>query len=276
MVDYGAAFKLPFSNWRRFWVLFSLLLVVSVLSEAASLISRLGENALVGVALKVFLVQVILYLAMIFFSLIASGYQLRIARSASYGKNEFPSFESFFSLIMLGLKYFLAAVIYVIPFVIALAIGFALTVGGIASHSAGLAIAGAVILVPVFLVFLSFFAYVLPMLMVHFAHEGRFSAFFELRKMLKYAFTSAYFVPWLAAFGYSIALVIPYFIVLVPIGIVSITLPVAALFIAPVTALYSIILALTTSNIYGQAYYEVRASEKGKAAVGRLHVARKK
>ncbi len=276
MVNYGAAFKLPFSNWKRVGVLFVLTLVISLLSEASSVISELGKNELGSITMKLLLVELVLFLVMIFFSIIESGYGLRIVRSASQGRSELPSFEKFFSLLVQGLKYSLATLIYFIPFIIAMIIGVALVIGGAASHSAGLIVTGVVILVPILLVWLVFAAYVLPMLMAHFAHEGRFSAFFELRRTLKYAFTVSYFVPWLAAFGYSIALFIPYFIVLLPISLISIVVPVAALLIAPVSALYGTILTPTVMSLYGQAYYDVRAAERGKAAVGRLHVARKK
>ncbi len=257
MVNYGAAFKLPFSNWGRIGALFVLTLVISVLSEATSVIINLSKNALVGVALKLLLVELVLFLVMIFFSIIASGYGLRIVRSASQGRSELPSFEKFFSLFVQGLKYSLAALIYFIPFIIAMAIGFALVIGGIDSHSAGLAVAGVVLLIPILLAWLVLAAYVLPMLMAHFAHEDRFSAFFELRRALKYAFTAAYFVPWLAASGYSIALSIPYFIVVLPISLISTAVPVATLLIAPVSALYGTILTPTVMSLYGQAYYDV-------------------
>lgn len=276
MVNYGAAFRLPFSNWGRLGILFVLTLVISALSEAASVVSSQGKYALAGVALGLLLAVLVLFLVMIFFSLIAAGYGLRIAGSAARGRNEFSSFENFFSLVIPGLKYFLATLIYFIPFLIAMAIGFALVVGGVAAPSSGLAAAGMVLLIPVLLAWLVLAAYVLPMLMAHFAYEGRFSAFFELRKVLRYAFTSAYFVPWLAAFGYSIALFLPYFVILVPVTILSIVNPFASLLAAPVSALYSTILTPTASNLYGQAYYDVRVAERGKAAVGRLHVARKK
>lgn len=276
MVNYGAAFKLPFSNWGRFGALFVLMLVISTLSEATSAISSLRGNALAGFNLKLLLVVLVLFLAMIFFSLIAAGYTLRIAGSAAHGRNEFPSFENFFPLIVPGLKYFLATLIYFIPFLIAMAIGAALIIGGIAAPSSGIAVAGVVLLIPILLAWLVLTAYILPMLMAHFAHEGRFSAFFELRKMLKYAFTSAYFMPWLAAVGYSIALSIPYFIISMPIIFLSIASPLTALIAAPVSALYSIIMTITVSNLYGQAYYDVKSGEKAKGAVARLHVARKK
>lgn len=276
MVNYGAAFKLPFSNWGRFGALFVLILVISVLSELTSVVSSLSKNTLVGVALKLFVAELVLFLAMIFFSLIATGYSLRIVRCASLGKNELLSFEKFFSMALPGLRYFVAMLIYFIPFIIAMAIGLALLIGGVAAPSSGLAVAGMVLLIPILLAWLFLAAYILPMLMAHFAHEGRFSAFFELRKVLKYAFTSAYFMPWLAAVGYSIALFIPYFIILIPMAIISITNPFAALLIAPVSTLYSTILTPTVSNLYGQAYYDVKFGEKAKGAVARLHVARKK
>lgn len=276
MVNYGAAFRLPFSNWGRFGALFLLSLVISALSEAASVVSSRGKYALAGVALELLLAVLVLFIVMIFFSLIAAGYGLRIAGSAARGRNELSSFENFFSLVIPGLKYFLATLIYFIPFLTVIAIGAALVVGGVAAPSSGLAAAGVVLLIPVLLAWLVLAAYILPMLMAHFAYEGRFSAFFELRKVLRYAFTSAYFVPWLAAFGYSIALFLPYFIILVPVTILSIINPFASLLAAPVNALYSAILTPTIMNLYGQAYYGVKSGEKAKGAVARLHVARKK
>ncbi len=276
MVNYGAAFKLPFSNWGRFAALFLLAFVTSGMSVSTSVISSLSKNALVGVALKLLLVELALFVVTIFFSLITMGYTLRIVRSAAQGKNVLPSFDNFFSMIVPGLKYFLASLIYSIPFIIFIVIGAALVIWSIASHSSGAAVIGIVISVPIFLAWLIFAAYIQPMLMTHFAHENRFSAFFELRRCFKYAFTSAYFVPWLAAFGYSIAFFIPYFIIIMPLSLLTTATPLAALLTVPISALYSTILAPTVSNLYGQAYHDIRAGESGKAAVGRLHVVRKK
>ncbi|MBI2175842.1 DUF4013 domain-containing protein [Candidatus Woesearchaeota archaeon] len=264
MVNYGAAFRLPFTNWGRFGTLFVLSLVISALSEATSIVSSLSKNTLVGFALKLFFVELALFAMMIFVYLIAAGYSLRIAGSATQGRNEFSSFENFFSLIVPGLKYFLAMLIYFIPFIIAMAIGFALAIGDVVGASSGLAVAGVVLLIPILLAWLVLAVYILPMLMAHFAHEGRFSAFFELRKVLKYAFTSAYFMPWLAVVGYSIALFIPYFIIALPISIISIAMPRAALLAAPVSALYSTILTPTVMNLYGQAYRDATAGGKAK------------
>ncbi|MBI2143235.1 DUF4013 domain-containing protein [Candidatus Woesearchaeota archaeon] len=258
MVNYGAAFKLPFSNWGRIGIFFLLALFTSAVSEVFSMFGELGRRAPAALGVQHVLLIIFLAVVTLFFSLATTGYTLRIVGNASQGKNVLPSFEKFFSMAMLGLKYFLAMVIYAIPF---------LAVGGIAFVFlfAGGSVGGAMLLIPVILIWVLFAVYILPMLMAHFAHEGRFSAFFELRKVLKYAFTTAYFVPWLAAFGYGIALFILYFIIILPVSLISLVTPLAALLTAPVSALYTVILTPTVMSLYGQAYHDVTAGgKKGK------------
>ena len=264
MVNYGAAFKLPFSNWGRIGIFFLLALLTSAVSEVFSMFWELGRRVPAALGLQQLLPMFFLIVVMVFFSLITTGYTLRIVGNASHGKNVLPSFEKFFSMVMPGLKYSLAMIIYAIPFLVVGVVAFVLLFAGSTALSSGITIGGAMLLIPIVLVWLVFAAYVLPMLMAHYAHENRFAAFFELRKVLKYAFTSAYFVPWLAAFGYGIALSIPYFIIILPISVMSVVTPLAALLTAPVSALYTVILTPTLMSLYGQAYHDVTSGRKGK------------
>lgn len=264
MVNYGAAFKLPFSNWGRIGVFFLLALLASAVSEIFSMFVELGRRAPAALGLQHVLLMFILIIVTLFFSLITTGYTLRIVGNASHGKNVLPSFEKFFSMFMPGLKYSLAMIIYAIPFLVVGGVVFVLLLAGSTGNSSGTIVGGAMLLIPVVLAWLVFAVYLFPMLMAHFAHENRFAAFFELRKVLKYAFSSAYFVPWLAAFGYGIALFIPYFIIIIPVSVMSVVTPLAALLTAPVSALYTVILTPTVMSLYGQAYHDVTSGRKGK------------
>ncbi len=276
MVNYGAAFKLPFSNWGRIGIFFLLALLTLVISEVFSMFGELVRRAPAALGLQQLWPMFFLGVVMAFFSLVTTGYSLRIVGNASHGKNVLPSFEKFFSMFMPGLKYFLAMIIYAIPFLVVGSVAFVLLFAGGAGNSSGITIGGAMLLIPVVLVWLVFAAYILPMLMAHFAHEGRFAAFFELRKVLKYAFTSAYFVPWLAAFGYRIALFIPYFIIILPVSVISLVTPFVALLTAPVSALYTVILTPTVMSLYGQAYHDVTAGKGKSVAVAVPEKAKKR
>lgn len=264
MVDYGAAFKLPFSNWGRIGIFFLLALFTSAVSEVVSMLLELVRRAPSALGVNHVLLILVLAIVLLFFSLITTGYTLRIVANASHGRNVLPSFEKFFSMFMPGLKYSLAMIIYAIPFLVVGGVAVVLLLRGISLNSPGMIIGGAMLLIPIVLVSLVFAVYILPMLVAHFAHKDRFAAFFELRKALKYAFTTAYFLPWLAAFGYSIALFILYFIIVLPVTVISLVTPLAALLTAPVSALYTAILTPTLMSLYGQAYHDVTAGGKAK------------
>lgn len=254
MVNYGQAFKLPFTDLRRSGALLLIALVVSV----KGLIDKdtfefLGISLESAPVLPVLLGFGIALLVILFFSIIFSGYLVRITSSAAHGRNLMPSFDGFGSLMLQGLKYFAGMLVYGLPFAVMFVIWVVLILSGDA-------LGGVLLLLPVLLLWIFFFAYIIPMMTAHFSYEGRFAAFFELRKIFKYAFTTAYFVPWLVALAYSIGITIPSLIAGVLVGLLSLANPVLLLLVLPLDALTTVVLIPAVMNLYGQAYHEVRAA----------------
>ena len=250
MVNYGVAFKLPFTNWGRLGLLF-LLASFAGISQLADkrILPALGLN--LAWALLIFLVAM-------FFSLVVGGYSFRIAGCAARGKNIMPQFEKFFWLVTPPLKYTIALIAYALPLIFF--IGLTAFMLGMRLPLAGLLLMITTALFAIMWMFLLFYAG--PMLVTHFAHENRFMALFELRKVLKYAFSAAYFAPWLAASTYSGALLVPFFIFAIIFGMASLVSPLLSLFIIPVSSIYTVIVSPTAMNLYGQAYHEITAGKK--------------
>ncbi|MEK6854359.1 MAG: DUF4013 domain-containing protein, partial [Nanoarchaeota archaeon] len=180
MVNYGEAFKLPFSNSRRLGAFF-LLLVVAGLPAAlmqifqkgiVSLVLASGLASFIAVYLAFFLVSVFLYM-------VVGGYSIRIASYAAHKKNYMPPFEKFSSLFAAGFKYVVALGIYSLPFVLLL--GLSVFLLSTPLRLFGLVLPFITILFWVLLLF--FITYSGPMLITHFAYENRFAAFFEFRKV---------------------------------------------------------------------------------------------
>ena len=261
MVNYGVAFKLPFTNMQRFAVLFLIAALASLAKTTYQIIQKIADgNAAPGsvhppIVLSAWLATFILE---IIFSTILVGYSIRIAANAVRGKNEMPSFDNVPELAGKGLQYLAASLIYSSP-LIAFLLGLTLA---IAAKSLGLLLAVAVFGGFLMLIWAFFMIYSMPMLMTHFAHEGRFAAFFEITKILRISFNSTYFVAWLAAIGYSIGIAIPYAIISVMVGLlVRFTTPYALVIIVPFAALYTVILTPAVTNIYGQAYRDITAGK---------------
>ncbi len=258
MVKFGEAFRLPFSNWRRLGVLF----LLANLAGAGSLVDK---EIWAGLGWGLWALLLVVPVAL-FFSWAVTGYGLRIAGLAIHGRNELPGFEKFFSLFITGLKYVAAMIIYGLLFLLPLALAFVLIFVGASSNSAALALVGMLIAVPVGLLWLFFSMYIIPMLMAHFAHENLFSAFFELRKILKKSFTVSYFVPWIVAAAYSGALFVPLFAVIMVLASASIVFPLMNLLLIPPSALYTVIVTPTVMSLYGQAYHDVKAASPAAAS----------
>ncbi|MBI2141370.1 DUF4013 domain-containing protein [Candidatus Woesearchaeota archaeon] len=265
MVNYGAAFKLPFTNWRRLGALFLLVLVAGLPSillqmfkkDAISLVLTSGWAGLIAFYLAFFLVSMFLYMAI-------SGYSIRIARHAAHGKNALPPFEKFLSLFAAGFKYSVALLIYSLPLVLLLVLSVFLLYTSFRLFGILLL----VIAMPFAVLWMFFIMYSGPMLMAHFAYENRFAAFFELGRILKYSFTMAYFVPWIVALGYSIALFIPYFVIVMIVALISYANPSSAaanVLMSVLSGLYTVILTPTVMNLYGQAYHDVKAASPAAA-----------
>ncbi len=245
MVSYREAFRLPFTNWKRAGLLF----VISALANLGSL-KQIKYPSQIDASF------LILILIGVFFSFFLMGYVVRIAGSASNGRNELPGFGGAWSLLVRGLKYFAAMIVYALPAGLLL-VPFAL------SRQPAAGFLWLVLLIPVMILWMFFFAYVFPLLAVHFAHENRFAAFFELGKVIKYAFTGRYFVPWLVALAYSFAILVPFFIVITVLAVISFYIPVFSVFTIFASGAVTVIVTPAVTNIYGQAYREITAGTAG-------------
>lgn len=248
MVNYRQAFKLPFTNWRRFWALF----LISLFAKLSDSVDKNTLQAL-GVYLgpaAVLLSLGILMLVVLFFAVLFSGYMVRVANGAARGKNEMPSFDDFSSLFAQGLKYIAGIVLYALPLV--LIVGTVAFLGAAAMNAALFAIVIAAAISGVFLI-----VYMLPLAMVHFAFEKKFAAFFDFGRIFKYAFTGTYFVPWLVAIAYSIGISIPFLVLGAVIGFISLLIPYVLLLVVLLDAFLATILSPSVTSIYGQAYRDV-------------------
>ena len=262
MVNYGAAFKLPFTNLQRSAALF-LLAALASLAHATyqiiklSVVKSAGQG--LGTAPVTLLAAIISFMAATIFYAVIFGYSIRIMATAINGKNELPSFGNFTSLITTGLKYLVATLIYFLPLIIA-----ALII--IPAGAFGLSVVVALAILIAVLLWLILLIYLIPVLLANFAHEKRFAALFDLKKSFKYAFTGAYFAPWAAALGYTIALTVPYSIVVGIIGLFSLLTPLALMLTVPIAAIYIVILNPTVNSLYGQAYRDVMVSKHAAVA----------
>lgn len=260
MVNYGKAFRLPFTNWHRlgaFFLLMALAGLPAILmqmfkKDVVSLVLTSGLASFIAIYIAFFLVSMFLYTAV-------SGYSIRIASYAAHGKDSMPPFEKFLSLFAAGFKYITALIVYSLPLVLLLVLSVFLLYTPLRLF--GMLLLVIAILFAVLWVF--FMTYSGPMLMAHFAFDNRFAAFFELGKILKYSFTMAYFVPWIVALGYSIALFIPYFIVAMIVALISYANPSSAsanILMLVLSWLYTVIAMPTVMSLYGQAYRDVKAA----------------
>ncbi len=277
MVNYRAAFKLPFSNWKRTGLYFLISLFVSILSQIVSVL--MGGNSPgepVELSGSKILLIVLLYAPIILASFLTSGYSLRIAGAATKGQNILPEFQNILGMMGRGFQYVVASIIYSIPFLFILALSIVLMVAGGTSQSAMLVAIGAILMVPLAIIGLLFFLYLFPLLVVHFSHQERFGALFSVGKGIKYAFTVAYFVPCLVALAFGFLVVIIYVALLVPTSLASLANPWLGLFEAPVTALFAIFTGITLWNLFGQAYREAAGiSTHSVSSVGKHRAAKK-
>ncbi|MBI2550532.1 DUF4013 domain-containing protein [Candidatus Woesearchaeota archaeon] len=248
MVNYSAAFRLPFTNWRRFGALFLISLFANF-GDWANKDTLQALGVYFGPA-AVLLGLGILMLAALFSAALFSGYMVRVANGAARGKNEMPPFDDFSSLFAQGLKYIAGIVLYALPFV--LIVGIVAFLGAARMNAALSAI---VIAAAVFGVFM--LAYIWPLAMVHFAFEKKFSAFFDFGRIFKYAFKGAYFVPWLVALAYSIGISIPFIVLGLIIGFSPLLSPYVLLLVVLLDAFLATILSPSVTSIYGQAYRDV-------------------
>lgn len=259
MVNYGEAFKLPFTNWKTFGIL----CLIAAFGGTGGFIDK-DIFELLGIQLSwasfSWILPVVLVSA--FFGLLLMGYQLRVARNAVRGNNSMPSFDDIGALLRQGLKYWAATLVYLIPFVIVILAITSLVM------LRGRAVAGGILMLLLLIIIGIFWmGYIFPVLVANFAYQGRFLAFFEVKKAFRIAFNARYFIPWLAVIGYSIGVYMPALILGVIIGLVALVSPLVILASIPFDAVATVIIGVTAMNIYGQAYHDIVSAKPAVATV---------
>jgi hypothetical protein len=258
MVDYGAAFKLPFTDWKKFSIFY--LLVSISLAVPAFFFGKIFVQLMTiqnpedtaalfsGIDIGTLLLSGIVFLV---FNLLVTGYGLRLQANAANGRNALPSFNNIIGLLTIALKLTLGVGIYlaILMFVyLIIAMSFIVLPGL-------LKLIG-VILIILVIAPMIISVYAFPMLIVHFASQNRFTALFEIKTALKYSFKLVYFLSWLIAFGYSYLVGMAAYLVAM---IVFLALSPVNLMLAIIVALelYLIsfwIVQVTKYSLYGQAY----------------------
>ena len=274
MVDYKAAFKLPFTNWHRlfaYFIMVNLALFTPAFFFAKFYIEIIKSTggiaptaAFSGLNLSIVILST---LAFIIFGLAGTGYVLRVQSNASRGKNVLPTLDNISGLFTTALKFTVGGAVY------AIAINVLYFVTILCFLLPGLLkLFGVLLLIPLIASFL-FAIYAIPMLITHFTSLNRFAALFDIRKAWKYAFTVTYFVPWLVSFGYSCLFNFAAYLVTIALVLIlaflkfNLILGVSigvVLFISVYSMAY-----LTMVNLYGQAYYEVVSSRQLKLKGGK-------
>lgn len=263
MTDYGAAFKLPFTNLRRlsaFLALWFLALVIPAYVFIQIYLKLTVTGAFAAAISGTDLSKAFLsFIPLAIFWLAFTGYVLRLQGLAAKGKNVLPPFDNIAGLFTIALKYLAGIAIYV-----AMLYGAGILAAILFSLPGALKLLGVLIILPIIGVCL-LAVYMMPMLLSHFASENRFSAFFEIGTVRKYAFTMAYFLPWIVSIGYnSIAGTAVYLAAIIvalpfmPLGFLAAALAGLAVYIAGYSIIY-----LTTTNLYGQAYYDASKKKSG-------------
>lgn len=125
----------------------------------------------------------------------AIGYILRIIENTSHGSNELPPFEEWGDMIMAGLKYIAATIIYlVIPYILM----FTVFPGVITSYSGGFSIEKFLLSTIIGLVIFLPFRLVYIIALGNMAYERRFKAAFQFRKLKRFIEE----IGWLKYFAY--------------------------------------------------------------------------
>jgi hypothetical protein len=264
MVDYAAAFKLPFIYWKRFLGVLALsniaygipaflyikFMIPMMLSDSATaVIPKLTNNdwLLLGIGIAV----------MIPFAFYLGGYSLRTLSLASKGQNKLPDFGEIWPMVCLSLKGFAAILLYYLM----MAVCFMAFILIFMMKNIILNIIFGIIAFFALLFIIFAAVYLGPMLMARFAAQNRLAALFEWKLAGKLAFNVKYLIPWLVSLGYnwgiylvSYMLSMMFFVLLMvggfnPAMIIPLEIYLAATMIPQFTVL----------NLYGQAYRDVSA-----------------
>lgn len=167
-----AAFKRPFSDWKKLLIGISLYVVPFL-------------NIITGI--------------------FAGGYLLRCMQSATKGDLKLPEWEDWGQLFLQGLLVTVIGLLYLLPIAIILIIGASAAIAGIIA-SGGVAGIGALFaalgwMVIVLFLLLIAISYILPGALLQYARTGRFGAAFAMGSVFKTIGSGTYFRAWLTVLG---------------------------------------------------------------------------
>jgi hypothetical protein len=179
MVDYGGAFKKPFQD-----------------------ITKL----VIGIVLMI--IPIINFLSM--------GYFIETAKKTLNKDNSMPEWGNWVQLFIQGLLVVVITIIYFIPAMVLMLIGFAPLIGVLIGAAMGTgdptsafagALAGAGILFLIALLVALITIFILPMALVFYARDG-FGGAFKLGSVIKACLTGSYIVSWIIVLVLSVILMV--------------------------------------------------------------------
>ncbi|MCD4666469.1 DUF4013 domain-containing protein [archaeon] len=174
MVNYGEAFKRPFTNFTK--------LIIGILLSIVPIVN--------------------------FFAL---GYELEAGKTAMKRNFKLPEWNMWGKYFLRGLLYFVITIIYMIPalIVILIAAGTAAFSGltayalsDITAFFAGLIVAAPLIILGIILAILAI--YMIPAAVLRYVSTDKFGDAFSFGIVFKKVFSGKYFVPWLIGLIYGL------------------------------------------------------------------------
>ncbi|HLC66119.1 MAG TPA: DUF4013 domain-containing protein [Candidatus Nanoarchaeia archaeon] len=221
-MDYSAAIKRPFSDWKK-------LLVGMVLYVVPFL------NILTG--------------------MFAGGYLFRCMQSALKNNLALPEWDKWGELFTNGLLTALIGTLYALPALILIIVFAGAALAGFLANASlqnfgGIFAAFGMLFIGL-LALILLTIYLVPSAILQFARTGKFGAAFAFGKVFNTAFTGSYFLVWLVAIGISII-----------IGIIGLLIGNALQFtiILPfvVWAVLNFCIGVTTMTLFGMAGAELK------------------
>lgn len=254
MVDYGAAIKRPFSDWKK-------LLIGAFIIFISSVVALVFGKAGYDLLAVVFIVTLLL-------SFIIRGYYARCAITVLKKSLKLPGWEKIGNLISRGFFISLLMFIYGLPALLVLVLA-----GGSAFIEIFTALAqGAVpsfeamgnfwrALVPsVLLMILA--SYLIPVAIMGYLKKNRFGAAFNIGEVFRKAFTGPYIISILVIIAYAVGVMIVAGLLSLILGGIT-TLLTGTMYISTIigyaiSALASIIITITAYTIFAETYLELK------------------
>lgn len=275
MVDFGAAIKRPFTNFRSLSigaVLYFIPYVIGFILFLIIIPDYLKGNAMsrdlyvmslsAADSLKIQAINIVTAVFGVLFGIAISGYALRCAKTAMNRDFRLPGWDKRDELLRSGLLATAISIIYLLPALILFLTAYVMFLlplkgTGYTLMSAGSMAASLLvgILIMVFaLILLLFTVILLPMALMNFIRQDRFSAAFDLKAVTGKAFTGKY----LGAIGVQIAYgILLFLIILIPI-IIFVFIPyLGELLTDAFMAAIMMLLMISGYTMYGQAYREL-------------------